>query len=131
MTTVPSMVLDTSVVVRHFREAGAISNRLAACEELCLPHVALGELYAGAYRSARTQKNLAQIEQFLSAVTVMLPDEQTAVHYGRISGQLAKQGRLIPQNDIWIAAFAIQWNLPLATCDGHFSNVEGLTVEMW
>ena len=61
----------------------------------------------------------------------MLPDEETAEHSGRISARLAQQGALIPQNDIWIAAFAVQWNLPLVTSDAHFARVEGLTVENW
>ena len=126
-----SVLLDTSVVVRHFRDGNALAAHLAAFEELYLPQPALAELYAGAFRSARIEKNLEQIERFLEAVDVLLPDESTPKLYGRISAQLAQAGTPIPQNDIWIAAIAIQSNLPLATLDAHFSHVTGLQLLRW
>ena len=56
-----SVLLDTSVVIRHFRDGNALASHLAAFEELYLPQTALAELYAGAFRSARPEKNLQQI----------------------------------------------------------------------
>ena len=41
------------------------------------------------------------------------------------------KGRPIPENDIWIAAIALQHSLRLSTRDEHFKEVEGLTVEAW
>lgn len=130
-TPADGVVLDTSVVVRHFRDAGALLNRLVAYERLCLPQAALAELYAGAYRSARAEENLRQIARFREAVDLLIPNEATAELYGRISAQLARAGTPIPQNDIWIAAAAMQSDLPLATADMHFRQVEGLTVLLW
>ena len=126
-----SVLLDTSVVIRHFRDANALTGKLDGYEELFLPQVALAELYAGAYRSAHPEKNLRQIARFLEAVNVLLPDGSTPEVYGRISAQLAGAGTPIPQNDIWIAAIALQTGLPLATADRHFQNVIGLTVLQW
>jgi len=40
-------------------------------------------------------------------------------------------GRPIPDNDLWIAAVALQHRLILVTRDGHFSNINGLIVEFW
>ena len=88
-------------------------------------------LYAGAFRSARPEKNLEQIHRFLEAVDVLLPDASTPELYGRISAQLAQAGTPIPQNDIWIAAIVLQSNLPLTTCDAHFNQVTGLQVLHW
>ena len=62
-----SLLLDTSVVVKHFRYPTAVVDKLAEYEELYLPQPALGELYYGAYRSGRLERNLAQIERFLEA----------------------------------------------------------------
>ena len=126
-----SVLLDTGVVVRHFRDGSALASHLAAFEELCLPQPALAELYAGAFRSARPEKNLQQIERFLEAVDVLPPDESTPELYGRISALLAQAGTPIPQNDIWIAAIALQSDLPLATCDAHFGHVTGLQLLRW
>jgi len=64
-------------------------------------------------------------------VDVLLPDESTPELYGRISAQLAQAGTPIPQNDIWIAAIALQSGLPLATCDAHFRQVTGLQLLHW
>jgi len=124
-------LLDSSVVIRHFRLGGETSILLESFTELYLPSIALGELYAGACRSARPDKNLAQIEEFLASVTMLPSDEAEALHYGRISANLAAKGTPIPQNDMWIAACAMQWNLTLATTDQHYSQIEGLSCEMW
>ena len=39
-------------------------------------------------------------------------------------------GKPIPENDIWIAATAMQYNLTLITRDSHFNYVSGLSFEM-
>jgi tRNA(fMet)-specific endonuclease VapC len=126
-----SVLLDTSIVVRHFRDGRALAPKLAEFEEFYLPQAALAELYAGAFRSARPDKNLQQIALFLEAVDVMTPNDSTPEIYGRISAQLAQAGTPIPQNDIWIAAIALQSGLPLATMDSHFQQIAGLSVLMW
>ncbi len=126
-----SVLLDTCIVVRHFRDSNAWAGKLDSFDELYLPQVALAELYAGAYRSSHPEKHLQQIGRFLEAVEVLGPDESTPLIYGRISAQLAKTGTPIPQNDIWIAATALQYGLPLATTDAHFRHVIGLNVLSW
>ncbi|MCX6929402.1 MAG: hypothetical protein NT154_40235 [Verrucomicrobia bacterium] len=45
--------------------------------------------------------------------------------------QLAKAGTPIPENDIWIAALALEHQLPLAARDAHFDLVIGLRVLKW
>ena len=39
---------------------------------------------------------------------------------------LKKRGLMIPINDIWIAAVAIETGLPLLARDEHFTRVSGL-----
>jgi len=129
--TPTSVLLDSSVVIRHFRDAHALATKLSTYEELYLPGPALAELYYGAYRSDRPQQHLDQIERFLAAADVLTADQDTARHYGKIAAQLARAGTPIPQNDIWMAALAIQCGLPLATLDRHFQHVAGLTVLFW
>lgn len=126
-----SVLLDTSVIVRHLRDSTAIHDKLANYDEIYVPHVALGELYYGALRSIRPEASIAQIEQFLAAVNVLDSNGHTAREYGNIAAQLARQGTPIPQNDIWIAASAIQYGMPLATADSHFRRVERLNLLLW
>jgi tRNA(fMet)-specific endonuclease VapC len=126
-----SVLLDSSVIVRHFRDAAALSEKLAAYEELYVPQTALGELYYGAFKSARPEENIAKIERFAVAADVLGIDNETARQYGKIAAQLARNGTPIPQNDIWIAAVAIQCGLPVATTDEHYRRVDGLNVLLW
>lgn len=41
------------------------------------------------------------------------------------------KGRMIPENDIWIAASALRHGFTLATRDRHFDEVEALEIEGW
>jgi len=61
----------------------------------------------------------------------LICDIETATHYARIKNDLRLKGKPIPENDIWIAALALQHGLILATRDAHFGEVDGLTVVRW
>jgi len=124
-------LLDTSAVIRHFRNGGEDTAKLEALAGLYLSSVALGGLYAGAYRSARPEKHLGQIEAFVEGVTILPVDVETGKHYGAISAAVAAAGTPIPQNDMWIAACAVQWGLTLSTADAHFHRIAGLSVDKW
>lgn len=55
----------------------------------------------------------------------------TARSYGKIKNQLKVKGSPIPENDIWIAALADQYQLLLITGDKHFNNIEAISIETW
>jgi tRNA(fMet)-specific endonuclease VapC len=74
---------------------------------------------------------MALIRDFLQTVILLLPDRSTIEHYAQVKAELAGMGRLIPDNDIWIAAMARQFDLPLVTQDGHFAGVPALETLAW
>ncbi|MBI4024781.1 MAG: type II toxin-antitoxin system VapC family toxin [Verrucomicrobia bacterium] len=125
------VLLDTSVVIPYFKKDAAIGRQLKGGHVLYLPSVVLGELYCGAYHCVHRAKPLAEIKNFLNAVGVLPVGETTSDHYGQIRAALTKAGTPIPENDIWIAALAQEYQLPLATRDQHFSLVAGLTLLIW
>jgi tRNA(fMet)-specific endonuclease VapC len=132
MNATGSVLLDTTVVVDHLRgKSPELDRRLKQTITLYLPVTALGELLYGAYRSAFEARSLKQIENFIQLCAILGPDQRTAYYYGRVHADLVRLGRPIPQNDIWIAAIALEHNLPLAARDRHFSFVPGLTVLNW
>lgn len=132
MSATGSVLMDTTVVVDHLRNKNpAIAQILKTTGTLYLPLTALGELLYGVYNSVFEKKGLAQIEEFLKICAVLSPDERTAHFYGRIKTDLKRKGQPIPQNDLWIAALALEHDLPLATQDHHFSYISGLTVIQW
>ena len=91
----------------------------------------LGELHYGIHRSARPQENLRQLERWLRITVVLAVTPATAERYGTLKQQLALAGTPIPENDLWIAAQALEHGLPLATRDSHFARVPGLEVLDW
>jgi len=123
------MLLDTSVVIEFLRGNASVKTRLQKETVLTIPYVVLGELYLGAYRSANAAKHGDQIKRFLVNCEVLSADAETADHYARIKATLLQKGKPIPENDIWIAAIASQYSLPLVTRDNHFSEIDGLPLE--
>jgi len=91
-----------------------------------LPLPALGTLYYGAYKAVRQDHVLTQIHDLLRVVILLTPTHTTAKYDGQIKAELAGAGTPIPQNDIWIAALAKEYQWPLATRDRHFKQVQGL-----
>jgi predicted nucleic acid-binding protein len=75
-----------------------------------------------------------EIQQWLSELVgtcrVLSVDARTAEHYA-IRAELKKDGRPIPENDIWIAAIASQHAMPVLSRDHHFDAVGGLTRVGW
>jgi tRNA(fMet)-specific endonuclease VapC len=62
---------------------------------------------------------------------VLACDAITATYYGNVKDQLRLKGKPIPENDIWIAALALQHDLVLISRDEHFKVIEQLKVETW
>ncbi len=123
-------LLDTSVIIPLFRGEPIVQERLGQADRVFLSVVVLGELHFGAEGSARAEEQLDQIQAF-AACTQLACDAETARHYGRIKQNLRRRGRPIPENDLWIAATAVQHELVLVTRDEHFHEVEALTTERW
>ncbi|HPZ86606.1 MAG TPA: type II toxin-antitoxin system VapC family toxin [Flavihumibacter sp.] len=121
-------LLDTSVIIHTFRENNIVAAQLNAVAEVYVPLTVIGELFYGAYKSADPGKHISRMQQFLENCIPLEPDTGTADAYGRIKAALMKKGKPIPENDIWIAAMAQQYNLPLFTTDKHFVEVESIAL---
>lgn len=124
------VLVDTNVIIAFFSGEKAVVQHLTE-SELYVSSTVLGELHYGARKSAHVAANQARIEEFAASVTVLSCDADTARQYGEVKDRLRSKGRPIPENDIWIAACALQHGLPLATRDDHFRDVDALRVETW
>jgi tRNA(fMet)-specific endonuclease VapC len=76
-------------------------------------------------------ENITRIDEFVDSNMVLSCDTETARQYGIVKDQLRNKGKPIPENDIWIAAIAIQHELGLVTRDAHFGEVSGLNLNIW
>jgi len=121
-------LLDTSIIVHTFRSNNEVSDKLDTLEEIYVSVTVIGELYYGAYKSDNVAKHLKQMQSFLNNCTILQTDITTADIYGNIKAALAKKGKPIPENDIWIGAAALQYNLPLYTTDAHFNEIDGISL---
>jgi len=124
-------LLDTNIIISLFADDSEVKRRLEKAEEVFVPSVAMGELYYGARKSAHLEFNLERLDEFVFRNEVLGCDVETAECYGLIKSQLWGKGSPIPENDIWIAAIAQQYELAMATRDAHFMEVAGLVVEPW
>lgn len=124
-------LLDTSIIVPFFRGSADIRARLEQAARVYLSSVVLGELYYGAEGAKLPQEQLDKIEYLAGTCTELVCDRGTARHYGRIKQALRQRGRPIPENDIWIAATALQHDLVVVTRDRHFQEMDRLTTASW
>lgn len=74
---------------------------------------------------------MERIKNFVASITVLGCDLETAYRYGEIKNKLRFKGRPLPENDIWITAITLQYNLMLVTRDAHFQEVENLQTVTW
>jgi tRNA(fMet)-specific endonuclease VapC len=125
------ILLDSSVIIAHFRGKLDLFSLVPPGVSLFMPLAVLGELRKGAIKSGAPERHHKKIDDLLKVVAVALPDDATAEIYARAAAKLEQAGTPIPENDIWIAAAGLELDLPLATRDGHFERVEGLTVLRW
>lgn len=106
----------------------SVAEKLDSMQEVYVSVTAIGELYFGAYKSADILKHLSQMQSFLSNCKILNIDSVTSQIYGSIKASLARKGKPIPDNDIWIGASSLQFKLPLFTTDSHFKEIDGLTL---
>lgn len=124
-------LLDTNIVIGIFAQDTTVQQHLAEAEAVFISSIVIGELYFGAYKSARVEANLTRLEEFVAINTVLACDLVTAQQYGQIKNLLRAKGQPIPENDIWIAAVAMQYQLTLVSRDQHFDAVDRLLIEIW
>jgi tRNA(fMet)-specific endonuclease VapC len=123
-------LLDTNIVIALFGDDRTVKGRLADTEVL-VPCIVVGELHYGARKSRQVEENIARIDDFVSENVVLECNDGTARQYGEVKDRLRRKGHPIPENDIWIAALALQHGLTLVSRDEHFEQVQGLQKEMW
>jgi tRNA(fMet)-specific endonuclease VapC len=124
-------LLDTNIVIALFAEDTNVISQLVKGREIFIPSIVIGELYYGAEKSSKADENINRINEFASHNVILNCSKETAKYYGEIKNDLQKKGRPMPENDIWISAIAIQYELTLVSRDRHFKEVTDLKTEKW
>jgi tRNA(fMet)-specific endonuclease VapC len=126
-------LLDTNAVIAVLNDpAGSVSRRLRTLQpaDIGVSAVVMHELYFGAFKSQRRDRNLALVDALRFEVLPL--DTEDAHHGGEIRAWLAAQGTPIGAYDIPIAGQARARGLVLVTRNlREFEPVPGLKVENW
>lgn len=128
MSGADRVALDSNAAIAVLNARPGTDAWLRTLTSVYLPVPALGELRFGALGSGRPAPNLARIETLVSQCQILEVRQETTRVYAELRLALKQRGKPIPENDIWIAAICVERNLPLATFDRHFGEVERLKV---
>ena len=91
-----------------------------------------GELLYGAEKSQKRDKALQVLAEFKTFIPVLTISEDTGKIYGEIRASLESKGKLIGNNDLWIAAHAKAADLTIVTNnEREFKRISGLKVQNW
>src|SRR5450759_3905579 len=131
MSPTPSAVVDTDVVSFLFKShplAPAYQTILAS-RPLAVSLITLAEIEYGMEVKNWGANRRDLMRRFLGRFTPLLPDAETALLWARIKSAREKIGRPITFADAWIAAAALQLNVPLATHNARdYAGIRNLVV---
>ncbi|GAA1107344.1 type II toxin-antitoxin system VapC family toxin [Kribbella jejuensis] len=127
------IILDTDVAslsIKNSLPPALLRELLGA--QVGITFVTLGELSRWAHLRNWGSTKTAGLEAWLSTRPTLPYDEAVARRWGEISAYATKRGRPRPQNDSWIAACCLVYDLPLATLNvkdfADFAEYEGLRI---
>jgi tRNA(fMet)-specific endonuclease VapC len=128
-------LLDTNIciyIAKH--NPPEVRERFArhTASELAMSVVTLGELRFGAEKRQMRERALGSIQSLAQLITLAPMPEAAGEHYGQIRAELQKNGQIIGNNDLWLAAHARAEGWILVTNnEREFARVAGLQVENW
>jgi predicted nucleic acid-binding protein len=125
-------LIDTDWVIDHLNQVERVVNRLRELrpQGLALSIASLAELYEGVHDSRDPEQSQQALDAFLEDVTVLGLDEEICKIFGWERGRLRRQGQLIGDLDLLIAATCVHYGLTLLTNNRrHFDRIEGLSIE--
>ena len=127
-------LLDTNICVYFLKQNTKIVDKIASvsADDLTISCFNLAELLFGAYNSEYVDKNLERVRYIENTIEVMPFDRKAIDNFAMIKAELKKQGKLIDDFDILIAAVALSNDMILVTNnEKHFERIPNLTIENW
>jgi tRNA(fMet)-specific endonuclease VapC len=125
------VILDTNALSAFVDGDTGLARVLARTPQPVLPVIVLGEFLYGIAGSRHRAAYAEWLQTHLRHFDVLPVTEATAAKYADVRQSLKRLGRPIPGNDAWIAALALQHNLPVVSRDEHFDVVPGVKRRSW
>jgi len=123
------VLVDTNVLiyVSQRAERGWRYSRRLGGSVILVPFVAVAELLLNARRTRSRFLTEQYWRERLASLAVVWPNEGTCELWAQLMASSQALGAPREDNDIWIAACALQHDLPLMTHNPrHFEHIEGL-----
>lgn len=129
------IMLDTNICIHILKEHPEhIRQKFSEIDAVHISAIVYSELAYGVENSpARLQSaRWKQLRAFLARLAIHSWDEQAAEAYGRIRTHLRKNGTMIGNMDLLIAAHALSLNATLITNNTReFGRIPRLNLENW
>ena len=125
------VVVDTDVLSFLFKahSLAPAYQAILAGRPLAVSLITVAEIEYGMQVKNWGTRRRDLMRRFLAPFTPLLPDIETARFWARIKSGSEKKGRPITFADAWIAAAALQLNVPLVSHNADdYAAVDGLTV---
>lgn len=129
-----TFLLDTDTCVYWLRGHAPVRDRFlqVAHNVVSVSVITVAELEYGAAISLRYIANRQAIDRFITGVSVIGVDSSVAEMYGSLKAELRRQGELLEDFDLLIAATARAHELTLVTNnDNHFRRIADLRLDNW
>lgn len=122
------VTLDTNSYTAYFNKDSRVKREIDKSKKVLMSVVTVGELLYGFRMGSREKLNTDDLNDFLDNKKVQLLQItlKTAAVYSIAKYHLRRKGTPIPDNDIWIAASALETKSILITYDRHFLKIAGL-----
>jgi predicted nucleic acid-binding protein len=130
------LVVDTSALIALERLGAEFEAHLGnlGFESAVVPAIVYAELQVGvrlASTRARAASRRARIEALIARLPVVEFDRAIADRWADLFAGLTRQGRMIPANDLAVAATALHLGFGVLlgpTGEDHFERISGLSV---
>lgn len=127
-------LLDTDTCIYWLKGNEDIEEKAlkVGLSKISISFVTLSELYYGAYKSRRVEQNLANIGILKSKLSLMDSNASICDIFGKLKAMLEKDGKIIDDADLFVAACALDINATLVTNnEKHFKRIKGLKLQNW
>ena len=112
-----SYLLDTDTCIFWLKGNNKIEKKAltAGLDRLYISFITLSELYYGAYNSQKIKENLTGIKTLEGKLRRIDSDQGSCETFGKLKANLVRQGNVINDADLFIAAGALENDMVLVT----------------
>lgn len=124
------IIIDSDVLIDFLKSTPQTIEKIKELKEdneLGTTDINVFELYLGAYKSKRQEKELADVKGLLNTLFLSSTDEDSMEIAAKILSDLEKKGKPLALRDLFIGSICLTNSFKLLTRNKkHFEIIEGL-----